>query len=79
MRKCVITNERLPKKELIRVVRTPENTVVVDTTGKQNGHGAYLKMDAEVFKLARSKKLLDRHLEVEVPNEVYDQLDSLIK
>lgn len=79
MRKCVITNERLPKKELIRVVRTPENTVIVDLTGKQNGHGAYLKKDAAVFQLAREKKLLDRHLEISVPMEVYDQLDSLIK
>ena len=43
MRKCIITNERFPKKELIRVVRTPENEVVVDLTGKMNGRGAYLK------------------------------------
>ncbi len=79
MRKCVITNERLPKKELIRVVRTPENEVVVDLTGKKNGHGAYLKLDASVFQLARSKKLLNKYLEVEVPESLYDELDSLIK
>ena len=42
MRKCVITNERFPKNELIRVVRTPEGEIVVDPTGRKNGHGAYL-------------------------------------
>ena len=43
MRKCVVTNERFPKKELVRVVRTPENEIKVDPTWKMNGHGAYLK------------------------------------
>ena len=45
MRKCVATGEQLPKKELLRVVRTPEGTLAVDTTGRTNGHGAYLKKD----------------------------------
>ena len=43
MRKCVATGEQLPKKELLRVVRTPEGTLAVDTTGRTNGHGAYFK------------------------------------
>ena len=79
MRKCVVSNERLPKKELIRVVRTPENTVVVDTTGKVNGHGAYLKLDSEVFAKARKTKILERFLECEIDATVYDQLDELLK
>ena len=58
MRKCVVTNEHYPKKELIRIVRTPEGTVEVDTTGKKNGHGAYLKPDREVIDTARKKKVL---------------------
>lgn len=78
MRKCVITNERYPKNELIRIVKTPEGTVVVDVTGKQNGHGAYLKKDSEVIALARKKKTLDRVLETEVPAEIYDELEKLI-
>jgi len=45
MRKCVVTQEQLPKKELLRVVRTPEREVVVDLKGKMNGRGAYLKKD----------------------------------
>ena len=78
MRKCVITNERLTKKELIRIVRTPENEVVIDLTGKKNGHGAYLKKSKEVFDTARTKKLLDKYLECEVNQQIYDELDKLL-
>lgn len=74
MRKCVVTNERFPKNELIRVVRTPENEIVVDPTGKKNGHGAYLKKDAEVIAMAQKKKILNRILETEIPDEVYQEL-----
>ena len=61
-RTCIITKEKLPKQELIRVVRTPEGSVVVDTTGKLNGRGAYLKKDLAVFEKAKKSKVLDRHL-----------------
>lgn len=79
MRSCIVTKEKLPKNELIRVVRTPENEVVVDTTGKVNGRGAYLKKDKEVFAKAKQSKILDKHLEVEVPLSVFEELDNLIK
>ena len=49
LRTCVITKEKLPKAELVRVVRTPEGEVIIDTTGKANGRGAYLKKDLETF------------------------------
>ena len=78
MRKCVITNERFPKNELIRVVKTPEGEIQIDPTGKKNGHGAYLKKDAEVIALARKKKTLDRVLETAVPAEIYDELEKMI-
>lgn len=74
MRTCVITHEKYPKKELIRVVRTPEGEVVVDLTGKQNGRGAYLKKDKEVVEKARKSKALERHLETSIENKVYDEL-----
>ena len=74
MRSCVITGEKLPKKELIRVVRTPEGSVIVDETGKANGKGAYLKKDKEVFEKARKSKILNKKLEVEVPDFIYDEL-----
>ncbi len=79
MRKCVVTNEHFPKKELVRVVRTPENQVVVDITGKKNGRGAYLKLDKEVIARARKTKVLERHLETQVSDEIYEGLLSLIK
>jgi len=79
LRRCVVTQERLPKKELIRVVKTPEGNVIVDTTSKANGRGAYLKLDAQVFAQAKKSKILDKQLEITVPDEVYEQLENLIK
>ena len=78
MRSCVITGEKLPKKELIRVVRTPEGAVIVDETGKANGRGAYLKKDIEVFEKARKSKVLNKKLEVEVPDSIYDELKGKV-
>ena len=78
MRSCVITKEKLPKAELVRVVKTVDNTVVVDLTGKVNGRGAYLKKDKEVFDKARKTKILERHLETSINDSVYDELDKLI-
>ena len=78
MRSCVVTREKLPKQELIRVVRTPEGNVIVDTTGKANGRGAYLKRDLSVFEKAYSSHILNRILEVEVPDSVFDELRKLV-
>lgn len=74
MRTCVVTHEKYPKKELVRVVRTPEGNVCIDETGKANGRGAYLKKDKEVIEKARKSKVLERHLETKVPEEIYDEL-----
>ena len=79
LRRCVISGERLPKKELLRVVKTPEGEVKIDLTGKLNGHGAYLKKDAAVFAQARKSRVLNRHLETEVPEAIYDQLEEMLK
>jgi len=78
MRTCVITKEKLEKKDLIRVVRTPEKNVVVDPTGKLNGKGAYLKKDLEVIDKASKSKALDHFLEVEVPESIYEELRKMI-
>lgn len=78
MRKCVVTQERFPKKDLIRVVRTPENEVVVDLSGKLNGHGAYIQKSMETLQKARKTKALDRALETEVGENVYARLEELI-
>lgn len=79
MRTCVVTKEKYPKKELVRIVRTPENEVKVDTTGRMNGHGAYMKLDRDVIIKAQSTKVLDRTLKVIVLNEVYEELLEMLK
>lgn len=78
MRSCVITKEKLPKQELIRVVRTPIGNVVIDSSGKLNGRGAYLKKDKEVFAKAKKSKVLNRILEVEVNDLLFEELDKII-
>ena len=78
MRTCVITREKCEKKDLIRVVRTPEQEVKVDETGKMNGKGAYLKKDKEVIKKAQEKKILERHLETKIEENIYDELINKI-
>ena len=75
-RQCMGCRERKAKRELIRVVRTPEGDVKLDFSGKLNGRGAYLCPDAECLKKAIRSKALDRSLEVEIPQEVYDRLQK---
>ena len=75
MRTCVVTKEKLPKRELIRIVRNKDGEVFVDETGKQNGKGVYLKLVKEVIEEARNKKLLNRYLECDVSNDIYDELE----
>ena len=78
MRKCVVTGEILEKKELIRIVRDKDGKVFIDPTGKANGRGAYLKKDLEVINRAKKNKILDRRLEVEIPDSIYEELESMI-
>lgn len=78
MRSCVATGEKLPKKELIRVVRTPEGEVIVDSSSKANGRGAYLKKSIEAIEKARKTKILNKKLEVEVPDSIYDELKNVV-
>lgn len=78
LRKCVATQEQLPKKELIRVVRTPEKEVKIDFTGKMNGRGAYLKRSSEAIDIAQKKRVLNRALNIEVEESIFDELRALI-
>ena len=74
MRTCVITHEKLEKKDLFRVVRDNEGKVFVDESGRANGRGAYLKKDKSVIEKARTSKALETHLEVKIDDSVYDEL-----
>ena len=78
MRKCVATGEQCPKKELLRIVRTPDGSVCVDTTGKANGRGAYLKKSMEALEQAKKKNVLGRSLECEISGEVYEEIRKVI-
>lgn len=79
LRTCVITREKIPKKDLLRIVRTPEGEVLVDETGKMNGRGAYIKKDIQVLEQAKKKKTLERHLECSIEESVYDDIRKNIE
>lgn len=78
LRTCVCSKEVCEKKDLFRIVRTPEGNVVVDLKGKANGRGAYLKKDKDIILKAQKSKVLDRHLEVSVPATIYEELLNLL-
>lgn len=78
MRTCVITHEKLEKKDLLRVVRGCDGNIFVDETGKANGRGAYIKKDRDVIEKARKSNVLERHLEVKIDNSIYDELINKI-
>ena len=74
MRQCMGCRERKAKRDMIRVVRTTEGGVCLDFSGKLNGRGAYICPDPQCLQKARKAKSLDRSLETEVPEQVYDRL-----
>jgi len=78
MRRCVATMVQVPKKELLRIVRSPEGVVKVDLSGKANGRGAYLAKTKDALELAMKKGALARALECEIPMSVYDEIKGLI-
>lgn len=79
LRTCIVTKEKLPKQELIRVVRTPDKEIIIDETLRANGRGAYLKKDLEVFEKAKKTKALNKVLEVEVPDILFEELKNYVK
>ena len=79
MRSCVVTREKLPKQELLRIVKTTDNTVVADISGKINGRGAYIKKDIDVLTKAMNNKILEKHLEIAISNDVYDEIKNIIE
>ena len=79
LRRCVATKESYQKKQLIRIVKTPEKQVIVDESGRANGRGAYIKKSKEALEIAIKKKAISRALDIDIPQEIYDQLYSLMK
>ena len=78
LRSCVVSKERLPKQELIRVVKNKENEVFIDLTGKANGKGAYIKKDLAILEKAIKSKALEKHLETKIENNIYEELKIII-
>ena len=76
MRQCVGCGEMKSKKELIRVIKTPEGEIVLDDTGRKNGRGAYICASMGCLKTAVKRKGLERSLKVSIPTEVYDSLEQ---
>ena len=79
LRTCVVTGEKLPKKELLRIVRTPEGKIEPDLTGKLNGRGAYIKATLEVLEKAKKSNALAKHLEVSISEEDYEKIKEVIE
>lgn len=79
LRKCVVTNELKPKKEMIRIVRNKEGEVFVDPTGKQNGRGAYLTIDHDIIAKAEKENVLGKIFGININPELYEQLYDLVK
>jgi predicted RNA-binding protein YlxR (DUF448 family) len=79
MRQCLGCREMKPKKELIRVVRSPEGNISLDTKGKLPGRGAYLCPNVECFTKVKKSRGLEKALDVTIPAEIYDSLLTRLK
>ena len=76
MRQCMGCNEHKPKGELLRVVRSPEGTISLDTTGRASGRGAYLCRDVKCLRRARKSRRIENTLECTIPEEVWDRMEE---
>ncbi len=75
-RKCVGCGEKRAKKELIRVLRTPEGKIVLDRTGKMSGRGAYICPSVTCLKKAVKQRRIETSLDVSIPAEIYEALEK---
>lgn len=76
LRKCTGCGEMKPKKELVRVVKTPDDKVQLDLTGRVNGRGAYICPNADCLKIARKAKRIEKSFQMQIPEEVYDMMEE---
>ena len=76
MRQCVGCGSMKTKKEMMRVLKTAEEGIILDTTGKKNGRGAYLCVSMECLQMARKNRGLERSFKMSIPDEVYDNLEK---
>jgi predicted RNA-binding protein YlxR (DUF448 family) len=78
LRRCLVTGESLPKSQLVRLVRTPDQKLVIDPSGKLNGRGAYLKKDAQLVAKLIQTRLIQKHLGLEPTPEFIQDLERYL-
>lgn len=76
LRQCVGCGEMKGKRDMLRVLKTAENEICLDATGKKNGRGAYICRSRDCLRQARRNKGLERSFKMSIPNEVYDTLEK---
>ncbi|UZQ30080.1 MAG: YlxR family protein [Spiroplasma phoeniceum] len=74
LRKCVVSQQMLPKKELVRIVKTPNGEIIIDPTGKANGRGAYLRPTLEIYEKEKKSHSLERALKTKLTDQFYEML-----
>ena len=74
LRQCIGCGEMKSKKEMLRVIKTPEDAIMIDATGRKNGRGAYICQNVDCLRKAIKNKGLERSLKMGIPEEVYEQL-----
>jgi predicted RNA-binding protein YlxR (DUF448 family) len=79
LRRCVACMEMKEKRELIRVVKSPEGEIFLDETGRKNGRGAYLCKNPACFRKAQKSKALSREFKTEIPDEIYQSLEKQLE
>lgn len=79
LRKCVVTNEMKPKKDMIRIVKNKVGEVSIDPSGKMNGRGAYVSLSEDAVKMAHEKKVLDQVLDTTLDDDFYEELLSYVR
>lgn len=79
LRQCTGCGEMKSKKEMLRIIKTPEEEIIIDITGKKNGRGAYICCSTSCFEKAKKTKAIERSLKTAIPKEVYEELEKELR
>ena len=78
LRKSLVSGEIIDKRDLLRIVKTKDGQVFIDPTGKQNGRGAYIKLDNQEALMAKKKQVFNRSFSMDIPESFYDDLIAYV-
>lgn len=79
LRKCVVSGDMYPKKDLVRIVKTKEGEISIDPTGRKNGRGAYIALEPDLAEKAKKQKTFNRSFKMDIPDTFYDDLVAYIQ